>query len=305
MAKHAASHKPSLTFYTRRTIRGAVCLISDTHAGSPHALQPPVYRLFSGNEIHYNPLQCLLWHYYENDTCARMAEYRRHDVDTRTIHVGDPTEGVHHDSEEVVSVTKADHVGIGVATLAPLADHSRGILMIRSTPAHGGQLGSLDEAVAKGLEDRGHKVIPEKSGQRVFRGLRRYEFMGVTINAWHHITGGSTMAARNSTLGRVVVEHMARCGERGEKACDYLVRAHKHQHSDTGTAYKTRGIVLPAWQLPTAFVDKHVPDTDANIGTAFIEIYSDGTHHLEVVSYPIIKGIEHEQTISKIEKVHS
>lgn len=85
MAKHAAPYKPSLTFYTRRTIRGAVCLISDTHAGSPHALQPPVYKLFSGNEIRYNEFQRLLWHYYENDTCARMAEYRRHDVDTALV----------------------------------------------------------------------------------------------------------------------------------------------------------------------------------------------------------------------------
>ena len=111
------------------------------------------------------------------------------------------------------------------------------------------------------------------------------------------------MAARNSTLARVTVEHMAQCGGRGLRACDYLFRAHKHQASDTGVAYKTRGVVLPAWQLPTEFVNKVSPDAEPSIGTAFIEIYSDGSHHLEVIRYPVIKNIEHEKVISKTEKV--
>lgn len=259
--------------------------ISDTHGGGTTALLPPNFTTSEGQPIEANRFQAYLWECYV-DYCTQVKAFKRQGANIYGVHVGDVLENNHHNTVQIVSANPEDHIGIGVEILdrfIPLCD---AFAAIRGTPAHAGAVSSLEEQVIR--EFRSYN-IDKPEGKGFTHKILRREVSGVRLNVAHHINGGSTPQARNNSITGAVVKHIYRCGEFNEPHAHYLMRGHKHQHGDTGFAYPTRGIVLPAWQWPTEYVYKFDPESAPSIGAVFVLIYANGRHEYKPVIYPFLK----------------
>lgn len=267
-----------------------IALCSDTHAGGTTALMPPSYTTSEGQTIQANRVQSYLWECWL-DFCQQVKAAKRGGAFVYGVHVGDVTEGNHHDTVQILTVAEHDHAEVGVEVMTHFVSNVSRFAQVRGTETHVGASSSLETQVVKSLSaydiDR-----PDDASDGVgvhgwtHRVLRR-TIAGIRLNAAHHIGGGTTK--RNTAIETAVEKHLKLCGEHGEPYAHYLVRAHKHRKADTGFSYFTRGMVLPAWQFPTAYVDKYSPDDVPMIGGVLIDIYADGTHAPRLIEYPFIK----------------
>lgn len=263
----------------------AIALCSDTHAGGTTALMPPAYTTTEGQTIQANRVQSYLWDCWL-DWCAQVKALRAAGAYVYGVHVGDVTEGNHHDTVQILTVDEHDHVSVGVEVMQQFVQHCSLFAQVRGTETHVGASSRLETQVVKHFAS--YKIDrPDNDPQGWTHQVLRRAIAGVNLNAAHHI-GGGTMRRITSIEGAVKM-HLERCGEYSEPPADYLVRAHKHRKADTGFAYRTRGMVLPAWQFPTSYVHRVSPDDVPMIGGVIVHIYADGTHEARLVEYPFIR----------------
>lgn len=263
----------------------AIALCSDTHAGGTTALMPPSYTTTEGQTIQANRVQSYLWDCWL-DWCGQVKALRTAGAYVYGVHVGDVTEGNHHDTVQILTVDEHDHVSVGVEVMQQFVQHCSLFAQVRGTETHVGASSRLETQVCKSLSayaiDR-----PDNDPHGWTHQILRRTIAGVVLNAAHHIGGG--MTRRVTAIEGAVKMHLEQCGELGDQRADYLVRAHKHRKGDTGFTYDTRGMVLPAWQFPTSYVHRLSPGEPPMIGGIIIRIYADNSHDARLVPYPFIR----------------
>lgn len=229
-----------------------VLAISDLHVGSTVGLCPKEgIKLEDGGVYRQSPQQAAIWEFYEE--LLALASSWSIGRDSRRIGVllGEPVDGVHHGSTQLVTNSDTVMVQAALDVLAPFRDWASDVFMIKGTAAHSRGGGQAELLVGRELE----ATLCEDTRQPAFYHLE-LEADGVRLDLAHHVGNDGSPWTRGSAIRREVVKHLLECQELGERPADVLVRGHVHQHSDTGSNFRTWGVVIPGWQAKTEFTHR-------------------------------------------------
>lgn len=227
--------------------------VGDLHCGSSVALCPPNMPLDDGGQYKLSPIQQALW--------AQWELFWREFVPAVTggepfsvLANGDLTEGKHHRSVQTISDHEGAHVGAAIRVLQPVRDQAEQLWIVRGTEAHVGPSAGHEEAIATAIEADGN-------GQTSSHWETWMEFGPHIIHACHHVGTTSSTAYELSALSRELVANLGEAAQWGNRPADLLIRSHRHRFAYGGFPTSrgvTELVVLPAWQLRTAFAFKKV-----------------------------------------------
>ena len=224
-----------------------------------------------GNHIAPSKAQSWLWGKHQA-FIADIAAIRAGEPDA-VLHywnTGDLVDGDHHNTSQIVGRDEGLHIEAaadvltkGVLTLEPDYIH-----ILRGTPSHVGQGGSLEGAVAREVEARGCPVVRDiDTGSHTWRWLRA-EIGGISFDVRHHGRTGMREHTRKSYAALYAWDIWATFQTSGDEPPDIAVRSHKHTYMDSGPDQRgvTRAIACPAWQLSSEWVHSKAIESLADIG---------------------------------------
>lgn len=266
-------------------LTGTIAILSDTQIGGSTALMPPSFITPDGQQVIASIWQSWLWQAYQDYICQLKARKRR-GAAVFVLCNGDVIEANHHNTMQIVTADETAHVALAIETLDPLMALADGCAFVRGTPAHAGEVSRWEEQIARQYTSRG--LVRNDAGGFTHPIFRRSVF-GVRIHAAHHIGGGNTPQGMLNAISAETVKHIYESGRRDTPHAHYLIRSHKHRWADTGATYPVRGIVTPAWQLPTQLVYAIDREASSWIGGVFIDVFDDGHTELVHVDYPVIR----------------
>lgn len=250
-----------------------IAAISDPHCGSTVGLHPDTpTQLDDGGS--YNPSKAQLWVY---DVWKKFWETAKTAAEGGTFHAitaGDLVDGDHHNTSQIVSRHPNAQMDILKACFTPVLEQCAfdSFTVIRGTEVHVGKSGSVENSFGRWLADQGLNVTREAGTGNHSHWHFRGSFGGKVLDVAHHGRIGSRPWTKNNatlSLGAQIVMEYA---NQGQLAPDLAIRGHYHQWVDTGDAFRTRVIQMPAFQLATAYVHKVAPGALADIGGAIIQI---------------------------------
>lgn len=230
-----------------------IAIVGDIHSNSTVALAPPRVRLDDGGEYVSSAPQRWIW--------RRWLEFwkevgERRAADGGPLYVilnGELADDNHHHTTQLITRNPADQLKVALQVLEPvrglLRDGDR-LFVTRGTEAHSGVSGSMDETLARELG-----AEPAAADGPVSWWQLRAEFCGLRLDVAHHPPGGGgrrpwTSANFAATLAAMTFFESA---ARGERPPDLLIRGHVHRPGDSYDAYAVRALILPSWQLSTAY----------------------------------------------------
>lgn len=274
--------------------------IADLHVGSPFSICPPSWVLPDGStEFKPNELQRIIRaHWLE---CWTRVAYLRRDARLIVMVVGDATEGIHHDTRQLITTRPEVQEEMAVSVLeeglaAAGFNLSKGdkIEFITGTPAHDGLGSSSFERVARKVMDYGGDGrAASDSGDFTVNGVRILvtHRPKTSPGAYQWTKGRSYQSWLQSIyLAELEARHMPP---------RYVISAHYH-HFMPRDAYTsdghvaTTGIMLPGWKLKDEFIQMLDPFSLATIGMCAITVSETGTTNLLDWCIPV------EQNRSKI-----
>lgn len=231
----------------------ASCLVvvSDIHAGCRMALCPPNgVPLCDGGTYMPSEFQTKLarmWCEWWNVWVPRFTDGLDYDV----VINGETVDGRHHGSTTQISQNLEDQKAAAVALLKPVRDMCPGrFFVVSGTPAHSGEQGCDDEAVARELG-----AEPDASGRHARYGLL-IDVGGALVDVLHHIGTTSSSAYESTAVYKELVESYVEAGRWGDRPPDVVVRSHRHRYFEAKVA-SARGqatvVVTPGWQGKTPF----------------------------------------------------
>lgn len=243
----------------------AVC--GDTHAGGSTALCPPGFELLNGSTTTLNREQAHLWEAWQEwqrfiKSCARGRPYA-------LLVGGDTVEGVHHDTTELVSNNRGDHVNMARELLWPIASKAACVFMLRGTDSHVGPNGCDDEKVGQEID-----AFRAVNGGAFSAKKFNLQFGRWRINATHHVGGSSSAYGGMTALSREIVKAWLDEARWQRPSSDIYLRFHTHR-SDMAGRLCSRGMAqamtIPAWQYPTGYVYKGGDPGAPHIGGLVLE----------------------------------
>lgn len=232
-------------------------VVSDLHCGSTVALCPPKVTLDDGGEYHASKAQRWLWERWQ-DFYAQGEQIRRR-LDAHCIDLinGDATEGDHHKTTQILSGNPtAQAAVVNEVMKVPLATKPDGIVVIRGTEAHVGPSAAFEERIASGLRKDGWPVMMDEMTGNASHWHWTFEHQGVRFDFAHHGKFGGRPSTKMNVINALAFDIFTQAALDGRPYPHLAVRSHMHQWADTGSAYPTRLIQMPAWQLKTAFVHR-------------------------------------------------
>ena len=231
---------------------------SDFHCGSSVGLMPPAYKTLEGFTVKASPFQLWLWECWldwnqfvkEVKGCDPMA----------TVLNGDCTEGVHHGTKQIVSADHADHNGIAIRGLRPLADISDKLYIITGTEVH---VGSGENSIGHALKAQINPDFPPcEEGDEPPAGAYTFQRLSLNLNgvrviARHHMSTSIRRGLSGTPLSNALSDEQVEAVNNGEELPRVLLLAHSHV-SRTFTNDNGLVVVTGAWQGPTRFTHKVV-----------------------------------------------
>lgn len=262
-----------------------IAVTSDQHAGSTVALCPPRITLDDGGTYEASKAQAWLWAKW-GAFYARVEEVRRaYDAILVEAFNGDMTEGDHHRTTQILSGNPtAQAAVVNELMRVPLALKPDHLLFIRGTEAHVGPSAAFEERIATGLRKDGWPVIRDEVTGNSSHWHHVIEHQGVRVDLAHHGKFGSRPSTKMNTVIALAFDLFTRAAIDGRPHPHLAVRSHMHQFGDTGSAYPTRLIQMPAWQLATAYIHRLNPGAIADVGGLIIVI-AEGRLTVEPVIY--------------------
>ena len=138
-----------------------------------------------------------------------------------------------------------------MAVLEPLLDIADAVVVTRGTEAHSGIGSVMDEMIA---QDIGALADPEAGdGVRSWQRFRATVAGGSFDVAHHPGTGHARPWTRGGDANRLAAMVTYAYAERRQPPPMVTVRGHNHKPSDSADNHPTRAVILPSWQLSTAF----------------------------------------------------
>lgn len=246
---------------------------SDQHCGSTVALCPPKVQLDDGGEYHASKAQRWLWEQWQAFWAEGERIRRLTDAHTIDVYNGDLTEGDHHKTTQILSGNPTAQAAVVNAALkVPLATKPDGMAFVRGTEAHVGPSAAFEERIAFGLRKDGWPVIVDAETGNASHWHWTVEHQGVRLDFAHHGKFGTRPSTKMNTVIALAFDIFSRANIEGRPFPHLAVRSHMHQFGDTGSAYPTRLIQMPAWQLSTAYIHRINPGALADVGGVFILI---------------------------------
>lgn len=229
-------------------------VVSDLHCGCRLGLCPPEPQpLMEGGQYAPSDLQRRVWEWWREFWTDFVPEVC-HDEPYAVLVNGETIDGVHHRSTTQVSQNLEDQRSIAVAVLSEVAQRCAGQLyVISGTPAHSGEQGVDDEAVAKAV-----KAIPDETGRHA-RYVGWFRIGTALVNATHHIGTTGSQHYESTAAHKELVEAFVEAGRWRNEPPDFVVRSHRHRYLTTSLATHkgfAASIVTPGWQLKTPFAYK-------------------------------------------------
>lgn len=262
-----------------------LAVTSDQHCGSTVALCPPKVTLDDGGEYHASKPQQWLWDRWNAFWALAEQRRREHNATMVQVYNGDLTEGDHHKTTQILSGNPtAQATVVNEVMRVPLALKPDHLVFIRGTEAHVGPSAAFEERIATGLRKDGWPVVREGDSGNSSHWHWTLEHQGVRLDFAHHGKFGSRPSTRLNTVLALAFDIFTRAAMQNRPHPHLAVRSHMHQFGDTYTAYPTRLIQMPAWQLATAFIHRINPGAISDVGGILIVI-KDGKMEVEPVLY--------------------
>jgi hypothetical protein len=291
--------------------RTILAIPTDTHGGSPVGLIPSgQWQLVNGNYHNPSPTQTILWRLWQ--TAWEQVATLRRGARLIVVHLGDATEGKHHDSSELISPRVDEHERMHTScmdwalnTAGYDAQAGDRLYYVKGTPAHVGSGGASEEKIARDLAaipqipptqpeafelDGDASPIKKRDGKFIWDHLK-LSINGVVYDLAHHGASlGKKPWTRTNPLRSKLQEVYFRELEGGRVPPRYWIRAHMHQAAHDiyiGQRYTLDGYVTPAFQSKTEFGYKVAADMLASMGMIWFEIDVDGSVRpgREVIEY--------------------
>jgi hypothetical protein len=249
--------------------KAALVFMSDIHAGSTVGmLHEDGVQTDDQNWIYPSPLQTWL-----NKKHAQMVADVRELTDGYSKHLflnGDITEGVHHNTHQIISPDKGIHIqaAFDVLTKGILTLGFDTVHMVRGTPAHVDNAAGLEKSVAAKLNAHGYPVVRDEYSQSFVWPFVYAEFDGVLFDVRHHGRAGQREHTRKAYSALYAQDIWQSHVADGRRPPDIAVRAHLHRFIDSGPDHRgiTRAIQMPCWQLTTQWVRRIGAETLPDIG---------------------------------------
>ena len=262
-----------------------IACVSDLHAGSTTALCPPVVHLDDGGEYRASKPQQWLWERWGAFWGQVEQARRKRDAILVQVYNGDLTEGDHHKTTQILSGNPtAQATVVNQVLTVPLGLKPDHIIGLRGTEAHVGPSAAYEERVFTGLRKDGWPVVRDEVTGNSSHWHHVIEHQGVLVDLAHHGKFGSRPSTKMNTVIALAFDIFTRAAIAGVPHPHLAIRSHLHQFGDTFTAYPTRLIQMPAWQLATAFIHRINPGAISDIGGIIITI-ADGKYEVEPVIY--------------------
>lgn len=225
-----------------------VAIAGDLHVNSTVALCPPRYTLDDGGTYVASKQQRFIWNHWVSYWDA-IKEYKEQGYYIYAVLNGDLVDDLAHRSTQLITKNPADIIDIGIQALEPCLSVADRIFVIRGTEAHVGSSASLEETLANEIG----AVVDDETGNHS-RWLFRAVINDVSLHIAHHPgMGHMRMWTRGGDANRLAAQLFMRYAEMGIKAPDLAIFGHNHKPVDSYDNYPTRAVILPSWQLNTAF----------------------------------------------------
>jgi len=241
----------------KRLIVNNLIFVADQHCGCRLGLCPPkATKLDDGGTYRPSPFQRKLWRLWREFWDEWVPKVCRGDP-YAVCQLGDAVDGVHHGSVTQVSHNLVDQKRIAKKCLEPVVAACEGrFYMVRGTEAHVGPSAQLEEELAESLG-----AIPDAEGR--YARYELWKLLGpgrpkdcALVHAMHHIGTTGSSHYESTAVHKELVEAFQESGRWGNRAPDFVVRAHRHRYLHTEIATeggRAVSIVLPGWQGKTPF----------------------------------------------------
>lgn len=240
---------------------------SDTHCGSVVGLMPGAgsWVMANGGSYTRNKIQDIIYEQWLE--CWQMVADMRKRSRLVIIHAGDATEGIHHETTQIVSNRIDEQERIHVAAMLEAMkiskfNEKRGDRMyyIGGTPTHVLPGQQSEERIARVLA-----TVPKLPGNNAGNDGRylwdrwRMWINGVLFDVAHEGPHpGSRAWLRGNTLRWVLRSMYFDCLEHKLEMPRYWIRAHRHRwvppERHRGEAGTIEGFLTPCFQGPTEYV---------------------------------------------------
>jgi len=255
-------------------------VVSDFHSGSNYALF--LDRLWSGaSNQNHTPRGGQIQIREQFEKFAEFVKQARKGKQVRLVHNGDAIDGDHHHSGDVCSLLENEQADIHVELMNEFQERiswQRGDEMYytRGTQSH---VHHHEEYIAEQMN-----AVPNGES-RVF-DLLKLETNGVLSWFAHHGPGRGKGANRGNSVRNWLKAIYYETLEDGERCPDIVYTGHVHDpdYSTYGARkrgdfdfFNMHGVILPSWQMKTAYAYKVAAVSKNRIGGVIHEIKSDGT----------------------------
>jgi hypothetical protein len=244
-----------------------VLVVNDTHVGSTVALWPPGHPIQDGGLYEPNIVQQWLWQQWQ----AMLAEVRALPKPPTLVLLGDLIQGGWPKDTQLVSPLPSIQAAAAQTLLQPLVDLcAPGPYLIRGTEWHEGAISDNVEMIARAMGGRKNPA----TSQYTWPGLY-LDVQGCVIHFAHHI-GVSSVPAYEATIPTrellTMIGEMVRNWPGDSPNLKMIVRAHRHRGVHVQLPPDLHAMVVPAWQMSTAFADKRMPGLLPQVGYGLIEV---------------------------------
>ena len=267
------------------TLRTIIAIPADTHCGSSVGLMPERWQTKEDYYIHASDMQREVLLYQWRMAWDAIRQERKR---SRLIVVvnGDPVDGNHHATEQLVTQNIGEQQRIFVNVMQEALDTAKfstkkgdRLYCTTGTSAHGGY--TSEEATARLLNSTPH--TPPKNGNdgRFAWPRLRLSVNGQIIDIAHQGAGvGSRAWTKTNTMMYTIKSIYYESLEASKKPPRFYVRSHRHKwitpQDFTGNHGKITGFITPAMQLKTDFAHKVAGDEIlSTVGVAWLVIEDD------------------------------
>lgn len=248
-------------------------ILNDLHCGSEFALKSPnaVIRE-DGTHSPMNKAQEILYDFYK----GLAKKWKNPD---RLILNGDLIDGMawRGHNTHIWSDNLYDQADDSIRLI--LMFGAKEIFVIRGTPYHtatdgvdmeeyiGQQLGAKMEGTRYSTEIKMINLAPKKAPERI-------------VHVAHHLAGSKWFAYRGTALSRamsaVMLNESHFIDKNVHEKISGIIRAHNHYYwySESTSRFM---LSAPAWQLPTPFTQKVMPESPSDIGAVQFTFHEDGS----------------------------
>lgn len=271
-------------------MRKVLVILADAHSGHPYAVppNPDGWTLFDGNFVATNPWQRVIYEHFIK-SAEEVADLRRN-AQLIVVHAGDPIEGYHHNTVELLTPRIDEQERMHVASMqnwlhvAKYNYRKDRQYFLTGTVAHGGIGNASVERIARALlrtdELDGAAMTP------YILGL----INGVLFDIAHKGFGlGSRDWTRTNSMRAYLTSEWYSNLKNGESMPRYVIRAHRHTYGhaaleDDNNTVVSEAFLMPAWKLKDEFVYTFAPQGVSSIGCLAFNVEDSG----KSCAHPII-----------------